>query len=66
MKLNALRKVGALAAVSAVSISYAVAGPSDPAPAPAQCTQYPADVQEVLHFSLPTMLKLKMIFKMQQ
>jgi hypothetical protein len=36
MKLNALRKVGALAAVSAVSISYAVAGPSDPAPAPAQ------------------------------
>ena len=28
MKLNALRKVGALAAVSAVSLGYAVAGPS--------------------------------------
>ncbi|MFT4641096.1 MAG: hypothetical protein ACI8T1_004431 [Verrucomicrobiales bacterium] len=33
MKLNALRKVGALAAVSAVSLGYAVAGPNSAPPA---------------------------------
>lgn len=38
MKLNALRKVGALAAVSAISISYAVAGPYTPPPAAATDT----------------------------
>ncbi len=32
MKLNALRKVGALSAVSAISLGYAVAGPMTPAP----------------------------------